>query len=46
MYRTGDRRRDIRTNTHRLAAILEEYVRAHPEQWMMFHPFWPDPPTT
>jgi lauroyl/myristoyl acyltransferase len=17
-------------------------VRAHPEQWMMFHPFWPE----
>jgi lauroyl/myristoyl acyltransferase len=44
MVRTGDRRQDILTNTRRLAAIVEGYVRAHPEQWMMFHPFWPESP--
>lgn len=44
MIRTGDRRQDTRTNTRRLAVILEGYVRAHPEQWMMFHPFWPEQP--
>jgi KDO2-lipid IV(A) lauroyltransferase len=44
MIRTGDRRQDILTNTRRLAVILEGYVRAHPEQWMMFHPFWPEQP--
>jgi len=42
MVRTGDRRRDIITNTRRIAAIVEGYVRAHPAQWMMFHPFWPE----
>lgn len=42
MVRTGDRRQDVLTNIRRLAAILEGYVRAHPEQWMMFHPFWPE----
>jgi len=42
MVRTGDRRQDVLDNTRRLAIILEESVRAHPEQWMMFHPFWPD----
>jgi len=42
MTRTGDRRQDILTNTRRLAVILEEKIRAHPEQWMMFHPFWPE----
>ena len=42
MVRTDDRRQDILTNARRLAAILEEYVRAHPEQWLMFHPFWPE----
>ena len=42
MVRTGNRRQDILTNAHRLALVLEEYVRAHPEQWMMFHPFWPE----
>jgi len=44
MVRTGDRRQDILANTRRLAVIAEEYVRAYPEQWMMFHPFWPEPP--
>ena len=44
MIRTGDRRQDIRSNTRRLAVILEGYVRAHPEQWMMFHPFWLEQP--
>jgi len=42
MVRTGDRRQDILTNTRRLALVLEGYVGAHPEQWMMFHPFWPE----
>ena len=42
MVRTGNRRQDILTNTRRLAVIVEGYVRAHPDQWMMFHPFWPD----
>jgi KDO2-lipid IV(A) lauroyltransferase len=44
MVRTGDRRQDILTNTRRLAVILEGYVRAHPEQWLMFHPIWPEQP--
>jgi lauroyl/myristoyl acyltransferase len=42
--RTGDRRRDILTNTRHLAAVVEGYVRAHPEQWMMFHSIWPESP--
>ncbi len=42
MVRSGDRQADIMTNTRRIAAIVETYVRAHPDQWMMFHPFWPD----
>ena len=44
MVRTGDRQQDILTNTRRLAVVLEGYVSAHPEQWMMFHPFWPESP--
>ena len=43
MIHTGDRWRDIRANVRRLADILEEHVRAHPEQWMMFHRLWPEP---
>jgi len=42
MVRSGNRRQDVLTNTRRLAIILEDFVRAHPDQWMMFHPFWPD----
>jgi lauroyl/myristoyl acyltransferase len=42
MVSTGDRRRDTLTNTRRIAAIVEGYVRARPDQWMMFHPFWPE----
>jgi len=44
MVCTGDRRHDILANTRRLAVIMEGYVRVHPEQWMMFHPFWPESP--
>lgn len=44
MIRTSDRKRDLMTNVHRVADILEQHVRAHPEQWMMFHPFWPELP--
>ncbi len=40
--RSGKRRQNVLTNTRRFAAIVEEHVRAHPEQWMMFHPFWPE----
>jgi len=42
MVSTGDRRQDTLTNTRRIATIVEGYVRAHPDQWMMFHPFWPE----
>ncbi len=42
MTRTGDRQQDVLANTRRLAAILEEHVHAHPDQWMMFHPVWAD----
>jgi lauroyl/myristoyl acyltransferase len=41
---SGSRRQDILDNAQRLAALVEEYVRAHPDQWMMFHPAWPEPP--
>ena len=42
MIRTGDRRRDLMTNVRRVVDILEQHVRARPEQWMMFHPVWPE----
>jgi len=42
MSRTGNRRQDILTNVRRLAEVLEGFVHARPDQWMMFHPFWPE----
>jgi KDO2-lipid IV(A) lauroyltransferase len=39
--RTGDRRRDILSNARRVASVIEAYVGAHPEQWLMFHRLWP-----
>jgi lauroyl/myristoyl acyltransferase len=41
--RDGDRDRAVRQNVERYVAILERYVRAHPEQWYCFYPFWDDP---
>ncbi len=41
LVKTGDRQADIYHFTRRLAAFMEEQIRAYPEQWMMFHPFWP-----
>jgi KDO2-lipid IV(A) lauroyltransferase len=43
LMRTGDRR-DIAVNVRRVATVLEEHIRAHPEQWFMFHPVWPQSP--
>jgi KDO2-lipid IV(A) lauroyltransferase len=39
---SSDRQADILTNTRRLAEWMEIQIRAHPEQWMMFRPFWPE----
>ena len=42
MVRTGNRSDDILANSRTLAMILEDLVRAHPDQWLMFHPVWPE----
>ena len=42
MVRTGDRRQDILINARKIATVMEEYIRARPEQWLMFHPIWPE----
>jgi KDO2-lipid IV(A) lauroyltransferase len=38
-----DRDAALRRNLERYVAILEERVRATPEQWYCFYPFWDDP---
>lgn len=37
---SGDRRRDLQVNMQKLAEHMEEIVRQHPEQWLMFQPLW------
>ena len=44
MERTGDRAEDLRVNLRRVAAQMEEFIRARPEQWAMFLPVWPEQP--
>ncbi len=38
---TGDRKADIQRLTQRIYDTLEAIIRAHPDQWYMFRPFWP-----
>jgi len=48
MARTGDRHQDVLANARRTAIAIEEHIRAHPQQWLMFHRVWPEdlPETT
>ena len=40
LKRTGDEKRDIRENTQRFARVVENYARAHPDQWLWVHKRW------
>ena len=42
----GDREAALGANVRRYVAILERYIRAYPEQWYCFYPFWEDPSRT
>ncbi len=42
VLRRGDRRQDVLENSQRLAKVIEQCVGTRPEQWMMFHPMWPE----
>jgi KDO2-lipid IV(A) lauroyltransferase len=37
---TGERERDIVTNTQRCSLAIEEMIRRYPEQWIWFHKRW------
>ncbi len=38
---TGNRSRDIEHNARRVLAILERWIAARPEQWLMYYRVWP-----
>ncbi len=40
LVRSGDRQSDIRENTQRFTAAIEEFIRRHPDQWFWFHSRW------
>lgn len=37
---TADRHQDVRDTVNRVLSIAERYIRAHPDQWVMFHRIW------
>jgi KDO2-lipid IV(A) lauroyltransferase len=40
LLRTGDEEVDVRENTQRFTSVIEDYVRAHPDQWLWVHKRW------
>lgn len=40
LARTGNEEADVRENTARFTGVIEEYVRAHPDQWLWVHKRW------
>ncbi len=37
---TGDRNRDVYETMAKVLRLTGSYIRAHPEQWVMFQPIW------
>jgi Kdo2-lipid IVA lauroyltransferase/acyltransferase len=40
LARSGDEESDVRETTARFTKVIEEYVRAHPDQWLWVHKRW------
>ncbi len=40
LQRSGRREEDLAVNTQRIAAVMEKFIRAHPEQWFTFYDFF------
>ncbi len=40
LARSGDEEADVRETTARFTKVIEEYVRAHPDQWLWVHKRW------
>lgn len=41
--RRGERMKEIEAGMRLYVAMLEDFIRAHPDQWYCFYPFWDDP---
>ncbi len=39
---TGDRAVDVQHNARRMLAVMERWIAAAPEQWLMYHRVWPE----
>lgn len=44
LERTGDLERDVVTNTQKFAKVIEQIVRAYPDQWVWVHARWKNRP--
>lgn len=42
LERTGYRQEDVMHNARRVLAVVEEWIRETPDQWLMYHPVWPE----
>ncbi|MGH9687603.1 MAG: lysophospholipid acyltransferase family protein [Candidatus Acidiferrales bacterium] len=40
LVRSGDENRDVVENTARFTKVIENFVRAHPDQWLWVHKRW------
>ena len=40
LIRTGDESADVRSNTAKFMKVIEDFVRAHPDQWIWVHKRW------
>jgi KDO2-lipid IV(A) lauroyltransferase len=40
LSRTADEENDVRENTQRFTRVIEDHVRAHPDQWLWVHKRW------
>jgi KDO2-lipid IV(A) lauroyltransferase len=42
LVRTGDRQADVAANMAQVNAVIEQWVRDTPEQWLWLHNRWPE----
>jgi Kdo2-lipid IVA lauroyltransferase/acyltransferase len=40
LIRTGDESADVRSSTAKFMKVIEDFVRAHPDQWIWVHKRW------